>query len=89
MSYPSPEKLSTAYGSKLNTYDEFSSNLFSVGVIGLEIYYLEFVESIYSKKKDVNLEEVRSRVKKFKDEKLRRGVECLLNVNPSERKKIY
>lgn len=33
--YPSPEKLSIANNSKSSNYDEFTSNLFSVGVIGL------------------------------------------------------
>jgi hypothetical protein len=53
------------------------------------MHNLGFVDSLYSKKKEVNVEEVRVWVRKFKNETLRRGVECLLSVNPNERKKIY
>jgi hypothetical protein len=60
-----------------------------VGVIALELNRLDFADSIYHRKREVNYEEVRSRVKDFKDEKLRRGLECLLDANPSERKKIF
>jgi len=34
-SFPSPEKLLTAFSSKMGSYNEFDSNLFTVGVIGL------------------------------------------------------
>jgi hypothetical protein len=81
--YPSPEKLNIANNSKLSNYDEFASNLFSVGVIGLEVHNLQSLDNLYLKKKEVNFEEVRSQVSKFKDEKLRRGLGCLLNVSPS------
>jgi hypothetical protein len=35
LSYPSPEKLNCAYTYKTEDYNEFYSNLFSVGVIAL------------------------------------------------------
>lgn len=35
MYYPSPEKLNASYTNKMETYNEFLSNLFSVGVMGL------------------------------------------------------
>jgi hypothetical protein len=87
--YPSPEKLRAAHSSKCDDYKEFLSNLFSVGAIALELKRLEFADGIYLKKREVNYEEVRGRIAEVADERLRKGLECLMNDNPNERKKIY
>jgi len=89
LSYPSPEKLSCAYTYKIDDYNEFYSNLFSVGMIAMEISSMDFVDKIYARKKEVDYPEVARRLRGFKDEKLRRGVQCLLDINPNERKRVY
>jgi hypothetical protein len=38
--YPSPEKLYSNYDI-MKQFDDYPSDLFSVGVIGLEMYYLD------------------------------------------------
>ena len=58
-------------------------------MIALELTNLEFVDDIYIKKKDVNYDLINQKINQLKDSKLRRGVECLINFYPSERKKIY
>jgi hypothetical protein len=87
--YPSPEKLRTAYSSRCEDYKEFLSNLFSVAAIALELKRLDFADGIYLKKREVNYEEIRVRLGEFGNERLRKGLECLLDANPNERKKIY
>ena len=41
---------------------EFLSNLFSIGVIALELKRLEFADSIYIRKREINAEEVGRRL---------------------------
>ena len=89
LQYPSPEKLRTALSNKMEDYKEFLSNLFSVAVIALELSRLEFADSIYTRKKEVNYEEIKARLREIKSERLRKGMECLLDPNPAERKRIY
>lgn len=89
LQYPSPEKLRTALSNKMEDYKEFLSNLFSVAVIALELTRLEFADSIYTRKKEVNYEEIKARLGEIKSERLRKGMECLLDPNPTERKRIY
>ena len=67
----------------------FMSNLFSVGVICLELKRLEFADKVYNKKKEVNYEEVARRVEEIQDGRLRKGVAMLLDGNPQERKKVF
>lgn len=73
----------------MEDYKEFLSNLFSVAVIALELSRLEFADSIYTRKKEVNYEEIKARLREIKSERLRKGMECLLDPNPTERKRIY
>lgn len=40
------------------SYDEFSSILFSIGVFGLQICFMNFPDEIYSQKKYVNFKVV-------------------------------
>ena len=89
LGYPSPEKLRTAYSAKTEEVNMFMSNLFSVGVICLELKRLEFADGVYSKKKEVSYEEVARRVEEIRDLRLRQGVAMLLDGNPLERKKVY
>jgi hypothetical protein len=42
--YPSPEKLNANYTNKLETFNEYLSNLFSVGVMALELNKMDFVD---------------------------------------------
>jgi hypothetical protein len=87
--YPSPEKLSAAYDNKLQDYDEFLSNLYTIGIISLEVNRLEPADNVYIRKREINYGEIKNRLLEFRSERLRKGVECLLDSNPAERKKIY
>lgn len=49
--YPSPEKLYAAYESKLQTVDDYFSNLFSIGLIGIELNKMDFVDGAYAGKR--------------------------------------
>ena len=89
LQYPSPEKLRTALSNKMEDFKEFLFKLFSVAVIALELSRLEFADSIYTRKKEVNYEEIKARLREIKSERLRKGMECLLDPNPAERKRIY
>ncbi len=88
-SYPSPEKLTAALSPKVVSFNEFLSNLFSVGVISLELKRLDFADTVYNKKRELNIEDIRSRLMEFRDGKLRRGIEMLLDVEPNRRKEVY
>jgi hypothetical protein len=73
----------------VSSYSEFLSNLWSVGVISLELKRLDFADSIYTKKREINHEEIARLVGEFRDPKLRLGVEILLSMDPNERKQIF
>jgi hypothetical protein len=62
LQYPSPEKLRTAMSSKLEDFKEVLSNLFSIGVMALELNRLEFADGIYTRKKEVNYDEIKLRL---------------------------
>ena len=55
----------------------------------MELKRLDFADDIYSKKKEVDQEEIRMRVGEFKDPKLRMGVELLLSGDANVRKQVY
>jgi hypothetical protein len=63
--------------------------LFSVGVISLELKRLDFADTVYNKKRELNIEDIRSRLMEFRDGKLRRGIELLLDAEPNRRKEVY
>lgn len=63
--------------------------MFSVGVISLELKRLDFADTVYNKKRELNIEDIRSRLMEFRDGKLRRGIEMLLDVEPNRRKEVY
>jgi hypothetical protein len=46
----------------MESVNEFLSNLFSVGVIALELKRLDFADGIYSKKKEVMYDEIDRRL---------------------------
>jgi hypothetical protein len=50
----------------MSDYNEFDSNLFSVGAIGLELHKLGRSGNLYIKK-EVNVEEVRYRLRDIKN----------------------
>ena len=60
--YPSPEKLNSLLSPRLSSFNEFLSNLFSIGVIALELKRLQFADNIYIKKKEINHEEIAKRI---------------------------
>lgn len=63
--------------------------MFSVGVISLELKRLDFADTVYNKKRELNIEDIRSRLMEFRDGKLRRGIELLLDAEPNRRKEVY
>lgn len=60
-----------------------------MGVISLELKRLDFADTVYNKKRELNIEDIRSRLMEFRDGKLRRGIELLLDVEPNRRKEVY
>lgn len=50
LSYPSLEKLKTLYVDKNYVYDEYFSELFSIGMYGLQLFHMDFVDGIYRSK---------------------------------------
>jgi hypothetical protein len=60
-----------------------------VGVISLELKRLDFADTVYNKKRELNIEDIRSRLMEFRDGKLRRGIELLLDAEPNRRKEVY
>lgn len=60
-----------------------------MGVISLELKRLDFADTVYNKKRELNIEDIRSRLMEFRDGKLRRGIELLLDAEPNRRKEVY
>lgn len=77
-SYPSPEKLQAA-NSFSSTYDEFKSDLFTVGMIGLELFSMNFKDDMYVMKKYIDRNRIVEQLGMIKDGKLRSGLEILLS----------
>lgn len=73
LSYPSPEKLKAAFNSKMSDYDQFESNLFSIGAIGLDLYQLDRSGRLYTKK-EIDFNEIQHRLKDIKNPKLKIGL---------------
>ena len=73
-SYLSTKKMNDMHSPVMGNSNEFTSMLFSIGVISLELKRLEFADGVYLGKKEVNHEEIAKRVSEFRDVGLRNGI---------------
>lgn len=80
LSYPSSQKLNTLYYDKDSFYDEYYSTLFTVGMQGLQIYYMEFIDEVYdSKKKRIDTQRLNTLIEGVNtDPHLQNGLRTLL-----------
>lgn len=77
--YSSPEQLETAASMQMQKLDWFASDLFSLGVVVLEAYHLEFMDDLYPKNaKTLNHVLMANRITAIRQPGLRRYVEQLL-----------
>lgn len=73
--YASPEKLDVMSNSEVS-YDWYLSDLFSLGILGLEAYCLEFMNNLYENK-TLNLELLNHRIESIKYPKFKQLVKGL------------
>jgi hypothetical protein len=50
---------------------------------------MESMDEIYIRKREIDHELVQRRLREIRNDRLRQGIECLLSVNPQERKNVY
>jgi len=79
--YSSPEQLEAAASVQLQKFDWYASDLFSLGVVLLEAYHLEFMDDLYVKNaKALNHQLLASRIAAIRQPTIRRYVEQLLGA---------
>jgi hypothetical protein len=86
--YPSPEKIQASNQAYLD-YSEFRSDLFSVGIFGLQFLNMNFRDDLYAYKKFVDRHKLNESLSHVTNDRLRKGLEILLHESPEERYKIY
>lgn len=84
--YDSPEKIKSISSTMEEHYDVYLSDLFSLGVVILEIYHLEFMDDVYNKNgRMINRELLERRLNTITNSKLRRYTGLLLDPQPEKR----
>ena len=73
-------------GSRVEDYDEYLSDLWTVGAIGLEMKRTG--EGMYARK-EVNMSDVEKRIGEVRDSELRQGLTVLMRVEPKERADVF
>jgi hypothetical protein len=83
--YKSPEQLEAAANISTRKVDWFTSDLYSLGVVILEAYHLEFMDDIYMKNsRAIKNELLRTRVAAIRTTTLKKYVEQLVG-SPNNR----
>lgn len=87
-SYPSPEKIQASNLAHAD-YNEFKSDLFTAGVLGLQLHAMNFRDDLYSQKRFVDRVKLNHSLALVREERLRGGLAILLNENPDHRLQIF
>jgi hypothetical protein len=77
--YSSPEQLEAAANVTIQKVDWFTSDLFSLGIVILEAYHLDFMDEIYTKNaRGINNQQLNFRITAIRTPTLKRYVDHLL-----------
>lgn len=77
-SYPSPEKIIASNQTNYD-YDEFKSDLFSIGVFGLQFLNMNYRDDLYFQKKFVDRAKLYHNLAQIQNGRLRGGLGILLS----------
>ena len=86
--YPSPQKIQSSNQVSM-VFDEYRSDLFTVGIFGLQLHSMNFQDQIYAPKRHVDRQKINEGLSRIRQERIRGGLAILLSENPEDRLLIY
>lgn len=87
-SYPSPEKIQASNYSNID-FNEYKSDLFSIGIFGLQFLNMNYRDDLYVHKKFVDRQRLGESLSTINNPRLRGGMGILLSQDPDQRSKIF